>query len=267
VQFFRPRLPPEAINFLTVHTNDVAQIAVPPENRAEHVVKFVERHLIGNRDQADDHRAHLAQYRSQNQAFEGGCFNRLSRLLGSPDPRLFGALGEPDLTRTTERSGMMGGVDTADDPWILAPGDHALVMSKRGRTRLGFAILLAFFRDRGRLPRHESEVDPQGIATLSQQLNVRAPVDGEAFLAGRTAERMHSEIRVRFGFREATVADSDALSEWLRDHAAAEAAGDDAGPHPLRAPTTCYPSVNWRLQAPSTLWRLLATTLYAGRYS
>jgi hypothetical protein len=43
-----------------VHTNDVAQIAVPPENRAEHVVKFVERHL--------------------------------SRLLGSPDPRLFGAL-------------------------------------------------------------------------------------------------------------------------------------------------------------------------------
>ena len=121
---------------------------------------------------------------------------------------------------------MMDGVDTAEDPWILAPGDHALVMSKRGRTRLGFAILLAFFRDRGRFPRHESEVDPQGIATLSQQLNVRAPVDGEAFLIGRTAERMRSEIRVRFGFREATVADADALNEWLRDHAAAEAGGE-----------------------------------------
>ena len=86
---FRPRLPLEAINFLTVHTNDVAQI---PENRAEHLVKFVERHLIGDRDQADDHRAHLAQNRSQNQAFEGGCFNHFSKLLGSPDPRLFGAL-------------------------------------------------------------------------------------------------------------------------------------------------------------------------------
>ena len=35
VQCFRLRLSPEAINFLTVHTNDVAQIAVPPENRAE----------------------------------------------------------------------------------------------------------------------------------------------------------------------------------------------------------------------------------------
>src|ERR1700736_5184385 len=92
VQRFRPGLPPEAINFLTVHTNDVAQVAVPPENRAEHVVKFAERHLIGDRDQADDPRAHLGQNRSQNQAFEGGGFNHLSRLLGSPDPRLFGAL-------------------------------------------------------------------------------------------------------------------------------------------------------------------------------
>jgi len=92
VQCFRPRLPPEAINFLTVHTNDEAQITVPPENSAEHVVKFVERHLIEDRDQADDHWAHLAQNRSQDQAFERGCFNHLSRLLGSPDPRLFGAL-------------------------------------------------------------------------------------------------------------------------------------------------------------------------------
>ena len=51
-------------------------------------------------------------------------------------------------------------------------------------------------------------------------------MDGEAFLAGRTAERIRSEIRVRFGFREATVADADALTEWLRDHAAAEAGGE-----------------------------------------
>lgn len=121
---------------------------------------------------------------------------------------------------------MMDGVGPADDSWILAPGDHALVMSKHGGTRLGFAILLAFFRDRGRFPRHESEVDPQGIAALSRQINVQAPVDGEAFLAGRTAERIRSEIRIRFGFREATVVDADKLTEWLRDHAAAEAGGE-----------------------------------------
>jgi hypothetical protein len=55
-------------------------------------VEFGERHVIGDRDQADDHRAHLAQNRSQNQAFERDCFRHLSRLLGSPDPRLFDAL-------------------------------------------------------------------------------------------------------------------------------------------------------------------------------
>ena len=92
VQCFRPRLPPEAVELLTVHTNDVAQIAVPPEDNAEHVVEFGERHVIGDRDQADDHRAHLAQNRSQNQAFEGDCFNHLSRLLGPLDPRLLAAL-------------------------------------------------------------------------------------------------------------------------------------------------------------------------------
>jgi hypothetical protein len=123
---------------------------------------------------------------------------------------------------------MTEGVGTADDPWTLTLDDHALVMSKRVETRLGFAILLSFFRNRGRFPRQESEVAPQGIATLSRQLSVPTPVDGEAFLAGRTAERIRSEIRVRFGFREATVADADALTEWLRDHVAAEAGGEIA---------------------------------------
>jgi hypothetical protein len=40
----------------------------------------------GDRDQADDHRAHLPQNRSQNQAFEGDCLNHLSRLLDRPIP-------------------------------------------------------------------------------------------------------------------------------------------------------------------------------------
>src|SRR5271166_1310493 len=99
VQCFRPCLPPEAINFLTVHTNDVAQIAIPPENRAEQVVKLVERHLIGDRDQADDQRARLAQNRSQNQAFEGGCFDNFSRLLGSSDSKRPENRRAPSTTR------------------------------------------------------------------------------------------------------------------------------------------------------------------------
>ncbi len=121
---------------------------------------------------------------------------------------------------------MTDSVGADDGQWTLAPEEHALVMSKHSGTRLGFAVLLTFFRNHGRFPRNESEVDPQGIAALSKQLNAPAPVDSEAFLAGRTARRLRAEIRVRFGFREATVADADTLIEWLRDHAAAEAGGE-----------------------------------------
>lgn len=92
---------------------------------------------------------------------------------------------------------------SADDPWRLAPAERERVMTKNRANRLGFALLLTFFRERGRFPRDEGEVEPQGIAALSRQLDVSTPMDGEAFLTGRTAERLRAEIRVRFGFREA----------------------------------------------------------------
>ena len=115
---------------------------------------------------------------------------------------------------------------SAEDPWILAPAERKLVMTKNRVNRLGFAILLAFFRERGRFPRDEAEVEAPGIAVLCKQLGGAPPMDGEAFPTGRTAERMRAEIRVRFGFREATVADADLLTIWLRDHVAGEAGGD-----------------------------------------
>jgi hypothetical protein len=97
-----------------------------------------------------------------------------------------------------------GAVDESAGVLLLLLDDQALVMNKHRANRLGFAILLTFFRDRVRFPRDESEVEPRGIAALSRQLNVPPPVDGEAFLAGRTAERLRAEIRFRFGFRETT---------------------------------------------------------------
>ncbi len=46
-----------------------------------------------------------------------------------------------------------------------------------------------------------------------------------SYPAERTAKRLRMEIRARFGFREATVADAETLTAWLRDHVAAEAGG------------------------------------------
>lgn len=109
-----------------------------------------------------------------------------------------------------------------EDQWLLTRAERELVMTKNRANRLGFAILLTFFRERGRFPRDESEVEAHGLAALSKQLNVPMSIDGEAFLTGRTAERLRAEIRVRFGFREVTVADADMLMVWLRDHIAGD---------------------------------------------
>ncbi|HNC19062.1 MAG TPA: DUF4158 domain-containing protein, partial [Accumulibacter sp.] len=68
-----------------------------------------------------------------------------------------------------------------EDQWLLAPSERELVMAKNRTNRLGFAILLTFFRERGRFPRDESEVEVHGVAALSKQLDVPAPIDGEAF--------------------------------------------------------------------------------------
>ena len=54
------RLPAEAIELLPVDANDVAQIALPAQNGAEDIVEIGKLHLIGDRDQADDHRTDVA---------------------------------------------------------------------------------------------------------------------------------------------------------------------------------------------------------------
>ena len=92
------------------------------------------------------------------------------------------------------------------------PADLALVAAKHHDNRLGFAVLLAFFRHRGRFPRTAGEIDPMFVEEIAQQLAIAASPAGFApNLVGRTAERHRAEIRTLAGFREATVADAERL--------------------------------------------------------
>jgi TnpA family transposase len=110
-----------------------------------------------------------------------------------------------------------------DGAWELTPADRLIVEAKRWGSRLRFAVLLLFYRARGRSPR-AAEVDRHAAAELARALGVPAP-DGAAALLpdsdDRTLERQRAEIRALLGFREATVADAEALGTWLRDHAVA----------------------------------------------
>jgi hypothetical protein len=53
--------------------------------------------------------------------------------------------------------------------------DLAFVMGKHHGNRLGFAVLLAFFRNRGRFPRTAREISPVFVKEIARQLATTAP--------------------------------------------------------------------------------------------
>ena len=108
-----------------------------------------------------------------------------------------------------------------DGIWDLTPADRLLVEAKRWASRLRFAVMLLFYRGRGRFPRAAAEVDKAAIAALARHLGVPVPHDRAALLPAsddRTLKRQRAEIRALLGFREASVADAEDLGAWLRDH-------------------------------------------------
>ena len=112
---------------------------------------------------------------------------------------------------------------TGDGIWDLTLAERLLVEAKRWGNRLRFAVMLLFFRAHGRFPRTATEVDEDAVAALARTLGVPAPGSRAALLpeaADRTAERQRAEIRALLGFREAGVADAEALAAWLRDDVA-----------------------------------------------
>jgi len=103
------------------------------------------------------------------------------------------------------------------DTWTLTLADRTLVMTKSGVNRLSFAVLLLFCRTHGRFPRTPDEIDDAAVTCVARQLGMKPGDRGEHDVASRTWKRHRAKIRAALGFREATVADAEALEIWLRD--------------------------------------------------
>ncbi len=110
----------------------------------------------------------------------------------------------------------------APKAWTLTPADELLIAAKSRANRLSFALLLLFFRTHGRFPRTQDEIEPATVADVARQLDIGLTSAQTLAGSGRTVERHRADIRTLFGFREASVADGETLTEWLRDHAVAE---------------------------------------------
>jgi len=107
--------------------------------------------------------------------------------------------------------------DELTEHWTLTPGERQRTLSKREPSRLGFAVLLKFFQHQGRFPRSAREVPKAVVDHLASQLKVERASWNAYDPGGRTIKSHRSEIRRLLGFREATVADGEALVGWLRD--------------------------------------------------
>jgi len=80
------------------------------------------------------------------------------------------------------------------DRWTLTPADHALVAAKSCVNQLSFAVLLLFFRERGRFPVGSSEIDRRMVERL------RGVKLGERLRGVRRGFAVSSLV---FGFRTA----------------------------------------------------------------
>jgi TnpA family transposase len=102
------------------------------------------------------------------------------------------------------------------DHWTLTETERALVdASHDPHTRLGCACLLKFFQLDWRFPRRPAEVPAPAVAHLAQQLSLPATVFLRYDWGGRMATHHRTAIRTFLGVREATVADQQAITDWL----------------------------------------------------
>jgi hypothetical protein len=102
--------------------------------------------------------------------------------------------------------------------WTLAPDEHLLIFARTSASGLGFAALLKFFQAEGRFPWYPQEVPHAAIEYLARQTGLDVAEWWRYDWKGRTIKYHRAEIRALLGFREATLADSDSLLLWLREH-------------------------------------------------
>ncbi|MGV9865705.1 DUF4158 domain-containing protein [Rhodococcus koreensis] len=102
--------------------------------------------------------------------------------------------------------------------WTLVDDEPELVAGKRGATKLGFALLLRFYTERGRFPRGRSEIPDAAVDYVARQVGVERTEVAFYEWTGRTSKFHRAQIRQALGFRECTVADAEVLTEWLVDH-------------------------------------------------
>ncbi len=105
-------------------------------------------------------------------------------------------------------------LDDLIDCWTLDEDELRLIANKSGATRLGFALLLKYFEQEARFPRHAGDVPKAALAFVAQQVRVASEEFASYDWSGRTIKSHRAQIREAYQFREPT-GDEDKLAGWL----------------------------------------------------
>jgi TnpA family transposase len=89
------------------------------------------------------------------------------------------------------------------------------IQSKHFKTKLQFAVMLKFFRLENRFPNNEEIISIELIQSISNQVDNGSKLIANVDWENRTSERFRQEIRDFFGYRKATIVDSEKLNAWL----------------------------------------------------
>jgi TnpA family transposase len=99
--------------------------------------------------------------------------------------------------------------------WTLLPQELELVNKKVGANQIGFAILLKSFQLMARFPDSSAEIPDLIISYIASQLKTDPKLYSQYNWQGRSLKNHRAEIRQLFGFRTATLSDSEEISNWL----------------------------------------------------
>jgi TnpA family transposase len=110
-------------------------------------------------------------------------------------------------------------LDELIDHWTVLPDDRLLMERyKTTPNKLGVVLLLKYFEIEGRFPHRQRDIPQAAVEFMARQVNISAAVFAEYNWRGRTIKYHRATIRRYMGFREGTVADAEAVSDWLCAH-------------------------------------------------
>jgi uncharacterized protein DUF4158 len=106
-------------------------------------------------------------------------------------------------------------LDELIEHWTLVGEELERARGKRGVNALAFALLLKFVIHFGRFPRGRSELPDEAVEFVARQVQVPPGELGFYEWSGRSIERHRAEIRELLDYRECSLADQAAVTDWL----------------------------------------------------